>query len=166
MQLGRGLRRGRPGLEAKDYEVLTVDVRLGRGGARFSAESAPPARLWHRSGGFALGRCRNAPSGEKTTPEQGFPTGFRTRHALRRVFDAGSGSSDGIPYEARPPARNRRRKGRFVRDRCGNAPSGAEMTPGRGFHRASRPSLSFYIGICETGPTFAQVTRTAFHRYR
>ena len=44
---------------------------------------------------------------------------------------------------------------------------GALSTPGPSLSPPAPPfPLPFYIGICETGPTFAQVTRTAFHRYR
>lgn len=44
-------------------------------------------------------------SGENMTPGVGLPTGFRTRSALRRENDAGTGVLDGISYEMRPPER-------------------------------------------------------------
>ena len=47
---------------------------------------------------------KESPSGEKTAPEQGFPTGFRTRCAFRRQNDAEDGAPHGIPYEMRLPA--------------------------------------------------------------
>ncbi len=67
---------------------------------------------------------RKGASDENMTPKRGFPTGFRTRCALRRQNDAGGKTSyaaaakrglrreydaeegvpDGIPYEMRPPA--------------------------------------------------------------
>ena len=52
----------------------------------------------------------NAPSGEKATPQRGFPTGFRTRCALRRENDAGTVTLHVIAARTRPPAPKRRRR--------------------------------------------------------
>ena len=47
---------------------------------------------------------KESPSGEKTAPEQGFPTGFRTRRALRRRNDAGAEPSYATAVKNASPA--------------------------------------------------------------
>lgn len=47
---------------------------------------------------------KDSPSGEKTAPEQGFPTGFRTRGALRRENGAGAGPSYATAAKNASPA--------------------------------------------------------------
>ena len=88
------------------------------------------------------------------SPHKSEPSGvgWVLKRALRRENDAGTGTSDGIPYETRPPEKKWRRslgyRGGHVRkfpfgekktpeywfptDPVREAPSGEEMTPQRG----------------------------------
>ena len=103
-------------------------------------ETRPPEKKWRRSLGYRGGHVRKFPFGEKMAPEPGFPTGSRTGSALRRRNDAAAWVLDGIPYEKRPPAPDSRRKPDCLRHSCGNAPSGAEMTPKGAFATDALPA--------------------------
>ena len=141
----RGLLSRGVSSRALSREALTLHSyeSLGQRGKYFSAPSSsctgiryekrPPARKRRRSRGSRQNHVREGPSGAEMTPGGGFPTGFRTRRALRRRNDAGAKAPCAAAAGTRLPARKRRRKEDFRRNHVQEAPSGEKTAPEGGF---------------------------------
>lgn len=110
--------------------------------------------------------CEDSHSGEKLTPEQGFQTGFRTRWAFRRRFDARAGVSYALAAKVGLRAPFWRPSEGFVPTCREKAPTGAsdnKKDPVETGPFSMQCALTYWMRVRQYGHTFQSALSGRWH---